>query len=912
MTDGLLLDLGELVPAPTADLNDLLAGVEQTLQEAAERWPAGTPGGLGGQFKPGYAAGQFLGAVTPKNVGDMAVGDHFVSPKGNLYKLVQKSDKTEWAKAINLDTGKPYPVKQGKAFHPVPHEAITTDTTADIPAPTIPEPPAAPEVPEAKAVDFDKAVALSMKLGPEKLKNLGPSGQPRNVGAMSSEKLVATAMHPQVEGPLWSRVVDELAARGLTDKGLPIPNAGGPSIPPPPAAPAPPKTPPASAPPIDAPAEPLPDAVGFGGLQGYGSSWGPGGKFKYETIASMPKGQVFLDKKGQAWKVKVAGPSPVISNGSEHFAVDGTLKVKAAQHAKSPVVFEDKAGDAPKGVEQSGVAPAEPVGTLGKMLALDYGEGMEIEGYSVTRMSLSNGGKFMVGKDGKAVDDGAGLTSPQQVLALIAAHQAQTDAAGPGPMAHPSVVEMAAPMGWKNTGGPTPFSELPDGAHFHVKGQGFVKVGNHQAVQLSSPHALPSPWEAIVPSNGPIIPMEANVQTAKPVPPAPKVGDTKGFQAVPKIDTPSGSKAPAPMVSLALAPGDVVQLKKGGWKYTLLEPHGAVGGWKAKSSNGKLTPIPGYKSPLAVQKADGSRLTTQEVPPPAQPAAPKSPETHIADVKAQLVKGSTTNIGDLPDGSVIATPDGQIGVLHKSETAYQGYVTAYNVQTGAKFEPPAGKAPVEVSTDPAVMKAAAALLKKAQTPTETTVAPGVKTTQGKAGPPQSFVGVPSDHAAEAYAMKLMDGKQNLTPDMRAAVKSYTASGYTSINAALRNSTGITDAKLAKRIKQIDKAIAQQPEFEQAVILSRKTSVSNWLNAQAGDVIHDNGFLSTSTWGGTWSGEVQLRILCPPGTQGLWVNGSGASSHPGEKEVILPRGTHFHILKRETTSGATVLYVEVIT
>lgn len=59
------------------------------------------------------------------------------------------------------------------------------------------------------------------------LKNLGPSGKPRNVKAMTDSKLKALSKHPDVEPDLKKRVDAELSKRGLGDK----PAGDAPSVP---------------------------------------------------------------------------------------------------------------------------------------------------------------------------------------------------------------------------------------------------------------------------------------------------------------------------------------------------------------------------------------------------------------------------------------------------------------------------------------------------------------------------------------------------------------------------------------------------------------------------------------------------------------------------------------------------------
>jgi hypothetical protein len=106
--------------------------------------------------------------------------------------------------------------------------------------------------------------------------------------------------------------------------------------------------------------------------------------------------------------------------------------------------------------------------------------------------------------------------------------------------------------------------------------------------------------------------------------------------------------------------------------------------------------------------------------PPAGPSATGQVAAGLEKIEAAMKPGGDTLIGDLPDGTVIGTPDGMIGVLKPSEgkPSYDGkeYVVAYDVATGQQFEPPAWVPPTLVSTDPKVKKQAQAMLDAAPPP----------------------------------------------------------------------------------------------------------------------------------------------------------------------------------------------------
>ena len=101
----------------------------------------------------------------------------------------------------------------------------------------------------------------------------------------------------------------------------------------------------------------------------------------------------------------------------------------------------------------------------------------------------------------------------------------------------------------------------------------------------------------------------------------------------------------------------------------------------------------------------------------ATPAVATKPTMTLEQIQAKLKPGEKKVMGDLPDGTVIETPDGIVGILKPSEgkPTYgdKTYVVAYNIKTGQQFEPPAVFPPVKSSSAPTVKKAAQAMLDQA-------------------------------------------------------------------------------------------------------------------------------------------------------------------------------------------------------
>lgn len=406
------------------------------------------------------------------------------------------------------------------------------------------------------------------------------------------------------------------------------------------------------------------------------------------------------------------------------------------------------------------------------------------------------------------------------------------------------------------------------------------------------------------------VPAPGETATTPPVGLYPKTG--KNAKQAPT--KPNGQTAQ--MQELQLAPGDQVFFGAGSPSMTLVKqyPHG---GWEGTTKSGGIKNTFAAKPVTGVIKADGSKLQLKDPLGIGVNVAAPSTVTAV-DILPKLTPGRPgTTIGSIPNGTVVGTPDGKVGIKNDALPASGGYTAFEDTATGKKFSVKSTLTPTKMSEDEGLKQLAKSLLAKnkaaapakaAAAQTAAQQAKAATTAEQIPGAPQKFAGVPSN-AAAANKIKSWqsDNASKLDSKHKSAVKSYTNGGYSGINEALRSSTGKKTLAQAQKIKALDEAIAVASPFQEPVLLSRKTTVSQWATVEAGDVIQDNGFLSTSTSQGTWSGNIQLKILAPKGTKGLWVNTTGGSSHPGESEVILPRGTQFHILKRE----GSILWVEII-
>jgi len=136
-----------------------------------------------------------------------------------------------------------------------------------------------------------------------------------------------------------------------------------------------------------------------------------------------------------------------------------------------------------------------------------------------------------------------------------------------------------------------------------------------------------------------------------------------------------------------------------------------------------------------------------------------------------------------------------------------------------------------------------------------------------------------------------------------ALKSYTGSGYNTLNPALRGGNATH-----RSIKAIDKAMAKNPPLETDIVVTRNTYL-DWAgipygtdpSSLMGKILTDKGFLSTSVndRGAMDSGQkVRLHLRVSAGTKGAYVSGSPtgqgiiSSVGGGEAELLLDRDLDF--------------------
>lgn len=193
-------------------------------------------------------------------------------------------------------------------------------------------------------------------------------------------------------------------------------------------------------------------------------------------------------------------------------------------------------------------------------------------------------------------------------------------------------------------------------------------------------------------------------------------------------------------------------------------------------------------------------------------------------------------------------------------------------------------------------------------------------------PDEAWGGLPTNQQLATMLTKLQASNfKLLSSTERTAIGSYTASGYQAINQQLRDQEKVGDAAIEEKVAEMDSAFEKMAGMSEDVLIWRGISASklekfvqNYQNAEVGQVIRDNGFISTSVSESTaksWGSGIVLKIRWPKGAKGLWVSAPGealSSQGAGEREMILPRGVGFKIIaKRKVSDYMTELAVEPI-
>lgn len=162
-----------------------------------------------------------------------------------------------------------------------------------------------------------------------------------------------------------------------------------------------------------------------------------------------------------------------------------------------------------------------------------------------------------------------------------------------------------------------------------------------------------------------------------------------------------------------------------------------------------------------------------------------------------------------------------------------------------------------------------------------------------------------------------------TQQERTALRSYTGSSYSTWNDYLRRNDGDPGPYKAT-LDKIDKAMPKQPVPED-VIVHRGTGVDSFtvggvrlrlsdthrLQELVGTVQRDEAYLSTSV-GNTAAFQhytAQIKFRVPKGTPAAYVD--TFSSHSGERELLLGRGTSYYVHAVYQAGGKWIVEAEIV-
>jgi hypothetical protein len=163
----------------------------------------------------------------------------------------------------------------------------------------------------------------------------------------------------------------------------------------------------------------------------------------------------------------------------------------------------------------------------------------------------------------------------------------------------------------------------------------------------------------------------------------------------------------------------------------------------------------------------------------------------------------------------------------------------------------------------------------------------------------------TSHAGgESWAKSALDGLKNRVASMlwdkvKNAFNGYFDGNYTSINSYLRgNKMGSGQQPgLETQIKAMDAGFAHANPTPEDIAIWRR---ADWPvpisqgKAIVGHYYRDKGFQSSSYLNNSWSGHL-AKLLIPAGTPLIHANDSHMSDHPGEREILVGRGSIYKIV-----------------
>lgn len=170
---------------------------------------------------------------------------------------------------------------------------------------------------------------------------------------------------------------------------------------------------------------------------------------------------------------------------------------------------------------------------------------------------------------------------------------------------------------------------------------------------------------------------------------------------------------------------------------------------------------------------------------------------------------------------------------------------------------------------------------------------GLETQAAKSEPPLT-----GDAAQDA----LVESRPKLSSEEEARVRQYTGDGFSELNRRIRS--GNPDEATARGAEKLDAAV-RRSRADRDVTLYR--GVRDMPQLLPGETFTEEGFASTSTskpvavgYAGVDAGRALLKIKVKRGQPALATK--GLSDNPTEKEVLLPRGVRFRVVRVRTVKG----------
>ena len=156
--------------------------------------------------------------------------------------------------------------------------------------------------------------------------------------------------------------------------------------------------------------------------------------------------------------------------------------------------------------------------------------------------------------------------------------------------------------------------------------------------------------------------------------------------------------------------------------------------------------------------------------------------------------------------------------------------------------------------------------------------------------------------------------------MRDSIKAYKGTSYKAINSAMRFSTSFDDIdnSTMKHILNLQRAFAIVPVTVKDNIVGRKIGIDalktmakdaglgDLKDLQVGNIIRDEGIVSTSLNAHVWKGDVNFRIKVPAGSKAIDLS---QSINKSEVETMLPPGSKFKITEVKMGYNSFKYYIE---